>query len=112
MVSINVLCVVIVGGMGSIPGVIAGALALKGLPEVLRELENYRLMVFGALLVVMMILRPEGLIPSKRRRLEVRPEEVTEEEEAPPAGEADKSGTVPAPEPGFSANISDSQGAS
>jgi ABC-type branched-subunit amino acid transport system permease subunit len=112
MVSINVLCVVIVGGMGSIPGVIAGALALKGLPEVLRELQNYRLLAFGALLVVMMILRPEGLIPSKRRSLEVRPEEVTEEEETPPAGEADKSGAVPAPETGFSANISDSRGAS
>jgi ABC-type branched-subunit amino acid transport system permease subunit len=112
MVSINVLCVVIVGGMGSIPGVIAGALALKGLPEVLRELQNYRLLAFGALLVVMMILRPEGLIPSKRRSLEVRPEEITEEEEeAPPAGETGKSGAVPAPEPGFSANISDSRGA-
>ncbi len=60
MVSINVLSVVIVGGMGSIPGVIAGAFALKGLPEVLRQLENYRVMAFGALLVVMMILRPEG----------------------------------------------------
>ncbi len=78
MVSINVLCVVIVGGMGSIPGVIAGAFALKGLPEVLRELENYRVMFFGALLVVMMIMRPEGLIPSKRRRLEMR--EIVEEE--------------------------------
>jgi branched-chain amino acid transport system permease protein len=112
MVSINVLCVVIVGGMGSIPGVIAGALALKGLPEVLRELENYRLLAFGALLVVMMILRPEGLIPSKRRSLEVRPEEVTVEEEAPPVGEASQPGGVPSPEPGFSANISDSREAS
>ena len=60
MVSINVLAVVIVGGMGSIPGVIAGALVLKGLPEMLRQLEDYRMLVFGALLVVMMIWRPEG----------------------------------------------------
>jgi branched-chain amino acid transport system permease protein len=72
MVSINVLSVVIVGGMGSIPGVIAGAFALKGLPEVLRQLENYRVLAFGALLVVMMIVRPEGLIPTSRRRLETR----------------------------------------
>jgi branched-chain amino acid transport system permease protein len=71
MVSINVLSVVIVGGMGSIPGVIAGAFALKGLPEVLRQLENYRVLAFGALLVAMMVLRPEGLIPSSRRRLEM-----------------------------------------
>lgn len=70
MVSINVLCIVIVGGMGSIPGVILGAIVLKGLPEMLRELDIYRLMVFGALLVVMMIIRPEGLMPAKNVRLE------------------------------------------
>ncbi len=70
MVSINVLCLVIVGGMGSIPGVILGSFALKGLPEILRELENYRLLAFGALLVVMMILRPEGLWPGQRPKLE------------------------------------------
>jgi branched-chain amino acid transport system permease protein len=71
MVSINVLCLVIVGGMGSIPGVIAGAFVLKGLPEVLRQLENYRIVTFGALLVLMMILRPEGIIPSSRRQMEM-----------------------------------------
>jgi branched-chain amino acid transport system permease protein len=70
MVSINVLCLVIVGGMGSIPGVILGAFTLKGLPEILRELESYRMLVFGALLVVMMIIRPEGLWPSRRPNLE------------------------------------------
>ena len=70
MVSINVLALMIVGGMGSIPGIILGAFALKGLPEILRELENYRLMVFGALLVVMMILRPEGLWPGSRPKIE------------------------------------------
>jgi len=70
MVSINVVAVVIVGGMGSIPGVIAGALVLKGLPEVLRELQDYRVMVFGALLVVMMLWRPAGIIPSSRRKME------------------------------------------
>jgi len=67
LVSINVLCLVIIGGMGSIPGVVMGALVLKGLPEVLRELDDYRMLVFGTLLVVMMILRPEGLWPSTRR---------------------------------------------
>lgn len=70
MVSINVLCIVIVGGMGSIPGVILGSIVLKGLPEILRELDIYRLMVFGALLVVMMIIRPEGLMPAKSVQLE------------------------------------------
>ncbi len=86
MVSINVLALVIVGGMGSLPGIILGAFALKGLPEILRELENYRLMVFGALLVVMMILRPEGLWPASRPRLEKKDRSappVREEEPAP-----------------------------
>ena len=70
LVSINVLALVIVGGMGSIPGVIMGALVLKGLPEVLRQLEDYRILAFGALLVLMMILRPQGLWPSSRPQLE------------------------------------------
>lgn len=70
MVSINVLSVVIVGGINSIPGIILGSFALRGLPELLRELETYRLLVFGALLVFMMLARPEGLWPSSRPDLE------------------------------------------
>lgn len=79
LVSINVLSVVIVGGMGSIPGTILGAFALRGLPEVLRELDTYRILAFGGLLVAMMILRPEGLWPSKRRRLEFSDDELIED---------------------------------
>jgi ABC-type branched-subunit amino acid transport system permease subunit len=75
MVSINVLCLLIVGGMGSIPGVIVGAFVLKGLPEILRELELYRLLVFGGLLVVMMIVRPEGIWPAPRRMMELHEDE-------------------------------------
>jgi len=89
MVSINVLCLVIVGGMGSIPGVIAGSFVLKGLPEVLRQLENYRVLVFGALLVIMMIIRPEGLIPSARRTLEMHSRDETAPEPAPQEGRAE-----------------------
>jgi ABC-type branched-subunit amino acid transport system permease subunit len=79
MVSINVVAVVIVGGMGNIPGVIAGALVLKGLPEILRQLEDYRVLVFGVLLVVMMLWRPAGLIPSSRRKMEVKKDAGTVE---------------------------------
>jgi len=71
MASINVLCEIIVGGMGNIPGTLLGAFAFKGLPELLREVENYRMLAFGALLVAMMIIRPEGLIPSQRPTLEL-----------------------------------------
>jgi branched-chain amino acid transport system permease protein len=70
MVSINVLCLIIIGGMGSIPGVILGAVVLIGLPELLREVQQYRMLAFGGLLVVMMIFRPTGFIPSTRRKLE------------------------------------------
>lgn len=86
LVSINVLCLVIVGGMGSIPGVVLGALVLKGLPEVLRELKDYRMLAFGTLLVVMMILRPEGLWPSKRRSLELRADDEAAAKPQSPTG--------------------------
>lgn len=78
MVSINVLAVVIVGGMGSIPGVIAGAFVLKGIPEILREMENYRIILFGMLLVIMMLIRPEGLFPSTRRKMEIHHKDPNE----------------------------------
>jgi hypothetical protein len=55
-----------------IPGVILGAVVLIGLPEVLREVQQYRMLAFGALLVAMMIFRPEGLIPSARRKMEFK----------------------------------------
>jgi branched-chain amino acid transport system permease protein len=71
LVSINILAVVIVGGLGSIPGVIVGALVLVGLPELLREFAEYRLLVYGAVLVFMMLKRPEGLLPEARRKLEL-----------------------------------------
>ena len=73
-VSITVLAVVILGGMGSIPGVVVGALALIGLPELLREFAEFRLLVYGAVLVLMMLLRPEGLIPDYVRRRELHEE--------------------------------------
>jgi branched-chain amino acid transport system permease protein len=71
LVSITALAVIILGGMGSIPGVIVGALVLVGLPELLREFDEYRLLVYGGVLVAMMLLRPEGLVPSAMRRREL-----------------------------------------
>lgn len=76
MVSINVLCLIIIGGMGSIPGVIIGAVVLIGLPEVLREVQQYRMLAFGGLLVAMMIFRPTGFIPSARRKMEFKEKET------------------------------------
>jgi branched-chain amino acid transport system permease protein len=77
MVSINVLCLIIIGGMGSIPGVFVGALLLIGAPELLREFAEYRYLVYGALLVIMMLTKPEGLWPEERRRLELHEKDET-----------------------------------
>jgi branched-chain amino acid transport system permease protein len=114
LVSVNVLAIVIIGGMGSTPGVVIGAIILIGLPDVMqfsetadvlerfgwlrdgintafdgfnalspwnvdklppakewgREIAQKRFIIFGALLVLVMVLRPEGLFPSRRRKLE------------------------------------------
>jgi branched-chain amino acid transport system permease protein len=75
IVSINVLCLIIVGGMGSFPGVVVGALILVGLPELLREFAEYRMLMYGALLIVMMLVRPEGFWPSEVRKRELRVDE-------------------------------------
>jgi len=87
MISINVVCIIIVGGMGSIPGVIVGSIALVGLPELLREFAEYRLLVYGAALVIMMLVKPEGLWPEAVRRRELH-EEASVETEKPSQDDA------------------------
>ncbi len=62
-----ILSIVVLGGMGSIIGVIFGALILILLPEYLRALSEYRMLAFGAILVCMMVFRPQGIIGSIRR---------------------------------------------
>ena len=90
MESVFIVSIVVLGGMGSIPGVIVGALIIEGVPELIRGLaasgvlqltgsqvtavSNYRFLIFGALMVVMMAWRPQGIIPSKRRARELHPE--------------------------------------
>lgn len=67
MDSAMILSMVVLGGMGSISGVVVAALVLTLAPEYLRALSGYRMLVFGALMVLMMIFRPQGLIPSRKR---------------------------------------------
>lgn len=64
--SAMVLAMVVLGGMGSIPGVILGVIALVALPEAFREFELYRMLVFGGVMTAMMLVRPAGLWPAKR----------------------------------------------
>jgi branched-chain amino acid transport system permease protein len=73
--SVIVLSMVVLGGMGSVPGVILGALIIVILPEVLREFASYRMLVFGAAMVLMMIFRPQGIIGNPRRKVELYPED-------------------------------------
>ena len=85
LVSIIILVIVIVGGMGSIPGVIIGAVVLIGVlggptqPGLLQEFGEFKLLIYGALLVVMMLKRPEGLWPSLRRQRELHHDEMTQD---------------------------------
>lgn len=71
LISINALALIIVGGLGSIPGVVVGALILVGLPEMLREFAEYRLLMYGILLIVMMLVKPEGFIPAAHIKREM-----------------------------------------
>jgi branched-chain amino acid transport system permease protein len=77
LISINVLAIIIVGGVGSLPGVILGAFVLVGLPELLREFVEFRLLIYGVLLIVMMLVRPEGLWPSAVRKRELHADAET-----------------------------------
>jgi len=80
VVSITVLVIIIVGGMGSVPGVTVGALALIALPNLLREFSEYQFLFYGVLLIAMMLVRPEGFIPSKRRAQELHTEELAQDD--------------------------------
>lgn len=72
--SINVLAMVILGGMGSLPGVVLGAAVIVAMPELFRPFALYRLLAFGLLLMLLMIFRPQGLLTfSPRRKLPAEP---------------------------------------
>lgn len=66
MESVLVLCMVIIGGLGSITGVIIGAVVLVFLPEMLREVQMYRMLALGCGLVFVMVFRPQGLFGGRR----------------------------------------------
>ncbi len=75
--SVLLVCMVVLGGMGNILGVTFGVVLLVGMPEFLRttlggEFVLYRMLLFGLLMVIMVVLRPQGIIPEKRRALELK----------------------------------------
>ncbi|MCE5191773.1 MAG: ABC transporter ATP-binding protein [Actinomycetia bacterium] len=97
MESVFVVCIIVLGGMGSIRGVIVGALLIRGIPDLIQGLavagvlklpgsaismiSGYRFLVFGLLMVIMMAVRPQGIIPSSRRARELRPDDERQLEE-------------------------------
>ncbi|MEK1907460.1 MAG: high-affinity branched-chain amino acid ABC transporter permease LivM [Pseudomonas sp.] len=68
-----ILAIVVLGGMGSQLGIILAAVVMILLPELMREFSEYRMLFFGALMVLMMIWRPQGLLPMQRPHLELKP---------------------------------------
>ncbi|WP_228563720.1 branched-chain amino acid ABC transporter permease [Catenulispora rubra] len=74
------LAAVVLGGMGTISGPLLGASLLFLIPDKLQFFNNKQLLLFGIALIVMMRLRPEGLVPDKRRRLEFHERETSAEE--------------------------------
>lgn len=83
-VSILVVTIIIIGGMGSIPGVILGAIVIIGLPELFREFAEYRFLLYGIALILVMVWRPEGLMPSKVGREEMHADDDTTSMEGEP----------------------------
>jgi branched-chain amino acid transport system permease protein len=84
IISINILALIIVGGLGSLPGVAVGALVLIGLPEMLREFGEFRYLFYGLAIIAVMRLKPEGLWPSaaKQRELAIDAETVAVQQAA------------------------------
>src|SRR5437867_1246364 len=79
--SVNILAMVILGGMGNLLGVLLGAALLVAFPEIFRDFQVYRMLVFGLLLMVLMIFRPHGLLTvQSRREEEPAPGRAAEEE--------------------------------
>ncbi len=79
--SILIVAMLVIGGMGNIAGVILGVILLVAVPEVLRAslgtaFVDYRMLLFGIIMIIAIIYRPEGLLPSKRRALELKPVEA------------------------------------
>lgn len=76
--SVMILAMVILGGLGSIPGVLLGAALLYLIPTLMRDylpaIADYRLLLFGIIMVLMMIFRPQGLLGSRRHQLEIQPD--------------------------------------
>lgn len=66
--SIMVLMAIVIGGTGSIPGAIGGAMLLKLLPEYFRPLAQYRMLIYGIAMIIIIIFKPDGLFPRNRKK--------------------------------------------
>jgi branched-chain amino acid transport system permease protein len=92
--SVTLLAAVILGGMGTVPGAVLGAALLFALPEKLREFSEYRLLLFGLALILIMRFRPQGLVPDRHRRAELAHDPA--DDVHPPGGTPETRTEVPA----------------
>lgn len=69
--SVLIVSMVVLGGLGSMPGVVLGAVLMTVLPEVFRNFSQYRFLMFGCVMIVIMLVRPQGLLPDPRHALEM-----------------------------------------
>jgi branched-chain amino acid transport system permease protein len=93
-VSITALAIVILGGLGSIRGVAVGAFVLIGVPDLLSQFEEYRLLIYGAVLIAIMVLRPEGVLPNVRRSRELHEDDRSQDKWASALEGADEDVTA------------------
>jgi ABC-type branched-subunit amino acid transport system permease subunit len=71
LVSVTIMTMVILGGMDNVFGVIVGAALLTILPEKFRIFSDYRLLIFGIIVIAMLMIRPQGLFPRRLRRYQL-----------------------------------------
>jgi branched-chain amino acid transport system permease protein len=86
--SVTLLAAVVLGGMGTLPGAILGMTILRVMPEKFRSFQDFRLMLFGLALILIMRYRPEGIIPSRRRQLEFHDQQSGADAMSAPVGPA------------------------
>jgi branched-chain amino acid transport system permease protein len=79
-VSITALAIVILGGLGSVRGAVAGAFILVGLPQLISEFDQYQLLIYGAALIAIMLFRPQGLLPNVRIARELQEEDRAQDQ--------------------------------
>jgi branched-chain amino acid transport system permease protein len=93
--SVLMFAVVILGGAGSVPGVLLGSFLIIGLPELFRGFADARMLIFGGAMILMMIFRSQGIVPAHVRPYSLGELAAAEDSMPPPAAGSGASGNMP-----------------